>query len=182
MNQSNPPFFSPPPSSAPPETVADIIRDRPCPVFAPDDKVADLIRKIQDSHAGAAAVLDGRGLLQGLITEREILRRVFLTPGPDRRGGDMTAGDMMIRDPVMLDDRTDIRTALDIITGHGFRYMPVIRHGQPRHLAGIVSERELFQHAQEKTRRVLESKDTLLCYFMHHEPYGRSMPVLYDTV
>ena len=63
-----------------------------------------------------------------------------------------------------------IDEAQDIITYFGYRYMPVVDHGE--RLRGIIDSRELHQHVYAKSQDIMQSKDALLSYFMGSEPYG----------
>lgn len=162
-------------------TVGDIVRQRTCLCFYAKDKVTDVVQAMHGHHSGAVGVIDHSGRFIGMITEREILRRLFgMVPHTeeqrrfaeeDKPIGDLTAWDVMIASPHCLNSDTDIDSALDIIGMRGYRYMPVIGKDSGK-LLGIVGERELFSFAQIKARRELEAKDSLLNYFMHHEPYG----------
>ncbi len=163
-------------------TVGDVVRKRSCLRFYPKDKVTDIIKAMHGHHLGAAAVVEPTGRFVGLITEREILRRLFgMLPETaeqerfaeeNKELGDLTAWDIMIASPVCLYEDTSIEEALDQITLHGYRYMPVVEAGDRGRLCGIVGERELFSYAQARARRELDAKDSLLSYLMHHELYG----------
>lgn len=167
---------------SPAARVRDIVNPRTCLTFMPQEKASEIVRGMHGHHSGAAGVVDAKGRFIGLITEREILRRLFrMQPETaeqqrfaeeDKPVLDLTAWDVMIAAPQCLTEDMAIEEALARITGRGYRYMPVVRSGGADELLGIVSERELFMHVQEKTRRELQAKDTLLSYFMHHEPYG----------
>lgn len=166
----------------PVDKVCDIINPRSCLTFYLKEKVSGIVHEMHGHHSGAAGVIDGEGRFIGMITEREILRRLFkMTPETDEQQRfvdenkatmDLTAWDVMIAGPKCLTDDMQIETALAIITDCGFRYMPVVDKNDREKLLGIVGERELFMHVQEKHRRSLQAKETLLSYFMHHEPYG----------
>lgn len=167
----------------PVDKVGDIINPRTCLVFYPKEKVSDIVEAMHGHHQGAVGVNDASGRFIGMITEREILRRLFqMAPetkeqqrfaDEDKAVMDLTAWDVMIAAPACLSPDTDIEAALSMITDYGYRFMPVIaQDGDRKELVGIVSERELFMHVQEKTRRTLKAKDSLLSYFMHHESYG----------
>lgn len=162
------------------KTVGDIVQGRKCPRFYPQEKVTGIIGAMHGHHSGAAGVIDASGRFIGLITEREILRRLFgMIPETTEQErfaeqakpiGELTAWDVMIASPDCLQTDVTIDAALDIITDKGFRYMPVVDLN--KRLVGIVGERELYTYGQARARRELEAKDTLLSYFMHHEPYG----------
>ncbi|MCB9991188.1 MAG: CBS domain-containing protein [Rhodospirillales bacterium] len=164
------------------QTVRDIVNQRPCLTFYPKERVSDIVREMHGHHSGAAGVIDADGRFIGLVTEREILRRLFkMIPETEEqiRFADddkpimgLTAWDVMIATPDRLPADMPVEEALEVITQAGYRYMPVMEGKNSQTLAGIIGERELFLYAQGLINRKLAAKDTLLSYLMHHEPYG----------
>lgn len=166
------------------DTVGEITVDRPILTFRTDDKVEHIVREMIKNHQGAVGVTDtnASGKLVGLLTERDILRKIFGVHGEtqaqfDARNhhldvypGALLARDVMTHDPVCLTDDTLIGDALENIKKNGFRYMPVVKRDNKELLVGIVSEREVFWHAQEKLRRTIQTQSQLLQYFIA-EPY-----------
>lgn len=166
------------------DTVGQVVAGRPYLTFQITDPIERIVRGMQRRHQGAVCVADAGGRLVGFLTERDILRKIFGRYGESQKDYDerheklsiypesLSAWDVMVPSPVCLYEDVPVEEALSRIQRHGFRFMPVLaEHGQGR-AAGIVSERELFWHTLEKQRRMMERKDTLLSYFMHHEPYG----------
>ena len=164
------------------ETLQDVIQDRAALKFHPNDKVPSIIERMLAHGTGAGGVVDGSDRLIGMVTEREIVRRVFSgniaanvsenieDVYEDKTAADMSAWDVMIPNPNVVHVRDNVEDALDVITFYGYRYMPVVTDGG--RLAGIVDARELYKHVRERAKALLESKDSLLSYFMHHEAYG----------
>ena len=164
------------------ETVGDIVQTRSAPTFKPGDCVPDLILHMHDHATGAGAVVDAKGCLLGLVTEREIIRRIFhrapetidpleaVNLDRDQTARSLTAWDVMIQGPDTLHIKDKVEDAHDVITYFGYRYMPVV--DTARRLAGIVDERELYRHVRAKDKALMDSQSQLLAYFTHHEPYG----------
>lgn len=178
------------------DIVADIIKDRSYLYFYTTDSIEHIVHNMQKQHQGAVGIVDGTRRFIGLITERDILRKLF---GSEEESDasyqsrqqqlsiypkELTAWDVVIPNPACLTPDTPIEDALEIIKERGFRFMPVItpvikpnaknakKEQTGKELVGIVSERELFWHTQEKIQRQLRDKDTFLSYFMGHEAYG----------
>lgn len=161
-------------------TVREAVQNRVCLKFSPKDTIPEMIERMHTHGGGAGGVVDSSGRFIGLITEGEIVRKVFgnslklkerldtLSNQPSKT--DMTAWDVMIASPDTLHPDDSVEDALDMITYFGYRYMPVVNDQGT--LASIVDARELHQHVQAKSQDIMESKDTLLSYFMHSEPYG----------
>ena len=175
--------------AGPVNQVRDILNPRTCLTFFYHEKVSNVVRDMHGHHSGAAGVVDGAGRFIGLVTEREILRRLFQMKPESKEQQrfadeakavmDLTAWDVMIASPDCLVADLAVEDALDEITCKGYRYMPVMDNKDPdKKLVGIVSERELFMHVQEKNRRKMQAKDSLLSYFMHHESYGGGAVVM----
>ena len=153
-----------------------------CPLwFDPEEPLHDVVDALLDNHKGAAGVLNNDNQLIGMITERQILRYLFfsrkLTPRERMRVlfkevESFTVRNVMIDSPICLSAATPIEAALGEITQNGFRYMPVVDARDSRRYRGVVHVQELHMAAQEKYRRQLKQKDTLLSYFMHGDDYG----------
>ena len=159
------------PGPHPVRRVGDLAARRACLSFPPGRDIRSIVGAMLDSRFGAAVVTAADGTLEGLLTERDILGKLVALPGEDTSVPleSLTARDVMIPGPVCLDADDDPAAALDKMTAHGFRYMPVLEAGRVR---GIADIRELYGFVQSSFRSQLEKKDTLLSYLMHHEPYG----------
>jgi CBS domain-containing protein len=172
------------------ETVGEITRSRQLLTFRPEEKIEHVVHEMIRHRQGAVGITEesSAGPLAGLLTERDILRKIFGTHGETQAQHDarhhrlsiypasLLARDVMTRKPVVLTEDMAVDAALDKIKREGFRFMPVVKSGDKTRLVGIVSERELFWHTQEKLRRTIEDQSTMLSYFIQ-EPYGcgRSM-------
>lgn len=163
-------------------TVGHIAASRNCLSFQPDQHVKIILRAMQNSRTGSAGVVDEKGNLVGLLTEREILRRIFAMINDStidnsklgRYVDDMIVDDVMIPNPKTLKDDMDIENALEAMTRLGFRYMPVVSRFDGMRLLGVVDEREVAIHVKNRLDQVkedAEKKGSLLSYFFH-EPYG----------
>jgi CBS domain-containing protein len=139
-----------------------------------------MVDRMHAAGTGAGAVVDGSGRFIGLVTEREIVRRVFNASNgfaerlkhiyQYKSAQDMTAWDVMIPNPDTLSVHDNVEDALDVITCYGYRYMPVL--SKRDRLAGIVDSRELYHHVRNKSKALIESQNNLLSSFMGREPYG----------
>lgn len=162
------------------ETVRDIVENRVYLKFSPKDTVPDMIKRMHTHGGGAGGVVDSSGWFVGLVTEREIVRKAFGSSlnlqerldylSDQKSSEELTAWDVMIAGADTIHPDDSVEDALDLITYFGYRYMPVV--DAQGTLAGIVDARELHQHVQAKSQDIMESKDTLLSYFMGTEPYG----------
>jgi CBS domain-containing protein len=163
-------------------TVGDIAATRASLTFYPEQFIKTIFSIMQHSRNACASVIDDDGNLIGMLTEREILRRIFVlisdsTINPVNIGkylDDMTVRDMMITSPSVLDEDTDIEKALEIITQLGLRFMPVVSHYDPQKPIGLIDEREVAIHVKnrlDRIKREAAEKEAIL-YHLFHEPYG----------
>lgn len=165
-----------------PRTVGDLVAGRRCMTFHPEEHVGIILPLLQSHEPGVAGVLDGEDSLVGLLTEREILRRIFLkihdpalsATNLRKHLEDMTVEEAMIAAPRTLSETTDFEEAAGVMLRHNLRFMPVVSRIDREHLLGIVSEREVAEalrnRLQETRRSEAESKSLLS--FLLRESYG----------
>jgi CBS domain-containing protein len=99
----------------------------------PDDSVAELARILTEHRIGAAVVLDTAGQLQGVVSERDI---VVALADSGAAALDMPAAQLMTREIVTATRSTTVAEAMQMMTEHRFRHLPVVENGR---LLGIVS-------------------------------------------
>ena len=162
------------------ETLRDIVQYRKPITFNIKDTVPDMIERMHSHSSHSGGVVDSEGHFIGLVTEREIVRKTFGNAlrlderldylSEQSSKPDLSAWDVMIpnADTLHIDD--SIEDALDLITYLGYRSMPVLNSSGS--FQGIVDARELHQHDHIRSRAIMDSKDSLLSYFMGSEPYG----------
>ena len=163
-------------------SVGDIVSSRSFLSFSPDQYVKLILPAMQRAGAGCAGVVDHDDRLIGMLTEREILRRIFaMLADPvirqDNIGkniDDMTVRDVMIRYPITLEEDMDIEDALALMTKLGFRFMPVVSSRDSRKLIGLLDERELAIHVQNRLAHVKKeaAEKEAMIFSLFHEPYG----------
>lgn len=164
------------------KTVGDLVLSRRCMTFYPDEFVNIILPALQTGASSAAGVVDDEGNLIGLLTERHILRHIFLkvldptiNPANLRKYlEDMTVEEAMIPTPETLDESICLEDAVGMMVRRGYRFMPVVSRADRNHLLGIVDEREIALHLKN---RLLEAKKTAeetqsILSFMLREPYG----------
>jgi CBS domain-containing protein len=125
----------------PEETVADLLRTKPHAeaVCVTADASVTFAVCLMNYHAvGAVLVMDG-GRLDGIFTERDVLRRV-IEPGLDPRA--TLVGEVMTADPrtIRADERA-LRAVAVMIDGN-FRHLPVYEGDRVR---GTLSMREVTE-------------------------------------
>jgi CBS domain-containing protein len=100
-----------------------------------DTVIAEVARTLLKDQHGSALVM-GEGWLDGIFTERDILRAL----AADFDAAQHHISQWMTPDPVTVESGTDVREARDIMLDRGFRHLPVM---DGTSLVGVVSLRDL---------------------------------------
>jgi len=101
--------------------------------------VFDVAQVMVELNVGAVPVLRD-GLLVGIFSERDLMRRVVVE-GRDPRTTSIE--DVMTDDPLTVSPDESIETCMILMRRHGFRHLPICEGKQ---LRGIVSLRDLLLH------------------------------------
>jgi CBS domain-containing protein len=115
--------------------VSDILASKGRDVLSIDGSatVYDAIAKMVEGNVGALLVYDG-GRLQGIVTERDYLRRVTLE-GRDERTTPVR--EIMSTEVVYVGPDASIEECMAVMTERRIRHLPVL--GDNRAVVGIVS-------------------------------------------
>jgi CBS domain-containing protein len=125
----------------PEESVADFIRSRPKAqvVAVTADASVTFAVCLMNYHAvGAVLVMDG-DKLEGIFTERDVLRRV-IEPGLDPRS--TLVGEVHSADPRTIAASERVLRAVAVMIDGNFRHLPVIDGGK---VCGTLSMRDLTE-------------------------------------
>lgn len=118
----------------------------------PAAKIAEITTLMSQKRIGAVVVLDARGRLVGIVSERDIAR------GLAEHGAsllDMNASQIMTRDIVTCSPDDGIDRLMRKMTTGRFRHLPVMDKAK---IVGIVSIGDIVKHRLEE----LESEASLL--------------------
>ena len=120
-------------------TVAEIMNTKP--VLVPVAFSALETAKQLKQHHTSAAVAVQPGLIGGIVTERDLVRKVLAHPDvPDP--ATMTVAQVMTPDPRTIAPDTPIEAALEIFIKEGFRHLVVAEGATP---VGILSLRDMLR-------------------------------------
>ncbi len=116
-------------------TVAKLLEKKGKAVFSvkPDDTIATAVGLLRDNRIGALLVTDDGGAMQGILSERDIVRKLAETPGqtlPQKVEG------LMTREVTTCTPEDPMVSVLRKMTEGRFRHMPVLENGE---LCGIVT-------------------------------------------
>ena len=116
----------------------------------------EVARVLDEKRIGAVVALDEAGAIVGVLSERDIVRRVA-------RNGTAALGtavaEAMTRDVVTVETTTKIDDALQTMTDRRIRHLPVLREGR---LIGVVSIGDLVKWKIAETEAEAEAMKSYL--------------------
>jgi CBS domain-containing protein len=109
----------------------------------PDCPVAEAIRAMREHKVGCLVVVEESGRLVGILTERDLARRIFA------QGRPLTTlvRECMTADPVTVSSKESIRSAIERMEKGGYRHLPVLDECQ--RLIGILSIKRIVHYLAE---------------------------------
>lgn len=115
--------------------VAQLLDGKGGAVFSirPDETLGEAVKVLRDKHVGALIVTDSSGALVGILSERDIVRKLADTPGQTLP---QLVSDVMTADVETCTPEDALVSVLKRMTAGRFRHMPVITDGK---LAGMVT-------------------------------------------
>jgi CBS domain-containing protein len=102
------------------------------------DRLGEAAKRMVARGVGAVLVMEG-DRLEGILTERDLMRAVATGYSDDAR-----VGDWMTRQPETVDASDATDHAASLMIHGGFRHLPVVDQGR---VAGIISIRDLMRVA-----------------------------------
>jgi CBS domain-containing protein len=111
----------------------------------PEESVLAAVGRMVEARVGCILVVGSDGRLEGLLSERDILRLVV-----DRADmAHVTVGATMTRDVLTVDGDTELAWAAGAMTERHIRHLPIVDDGHP---TGILSMRDLLDLSVEVLR------------------------------
>ncbi len=152
--------------------IADILRKKGSSVVTieVDKTVHDAIGILNERHIGAVVVTDQNGSVQGILSERDVLRQcgercVRLTGAPQAdEDCPSLVKDIMTTDLIIGVPDDDIRYVMGIMTKNKIRHLPIIDDGK---LVGIISIGDVVSASIEET----DFENRMLTDYVHGMTY-----------
>lgn len=120
--------------------IPDVVSGQTIRHLKPGDSALDAARLMVDFDISAVVVLDEEGRLAGIVTERDLARRVVAA---GHSGDAVTMRDVMTRTPDFLPPDASPFDALELMHDRRIRHIPLVDDGS---VVGMVSIRDL-RHA-----------------------------------
>lgn len=117
----------------------------------PDTTIARAVAVLVEHNIGAVVVVEEDAAV-GILSERDLLR-FFARGAPDLTG--TLVADLMTRELVTASPDDAVRQAMDVMTEHRVRHLPILSEGR---LVGIVSIGDLVN----AVRRAAEEENSHL--------------------
>lgn len=119
--------------------IPDVVRDQRLCAMHANGRVDEAARRMSYFNVGAIVIVDEQGKLIGIVTERDITRRVVA----ERRDPAKTLlREVMSANPDALRPSDTAEDALRLMRVRGYRHLPVVDEGR---LVGMVSVRDLYE-------------------------------------
>ncbi|MFC4081176.1 CBS domain-containing protein [Amycolatopsis samaneae] len=132
--------------------IADLLRSKGTTVatVTPETTVTALLAGLAEHNVGAMVVIGPDGLIAGIVSERDVVRRLHDT-GPALLGGPV--GDIMTRLVASCGPEDSVESLSVLMTEHRIRHVPVLEGGR---LAGIVSIGDVVKNRMEELEKSQE--------------------------
>jgi CBS domain-containing protein len=122
----------------------------------PEVSVYEALERMAQHDVGALVVLDDRGEVTGLISERDYARKVILKGHASR---DLKVREIMSPEPVCITSSQTVDECMEIMTQRRFRHLPVVENGQ---LAGLVSIGDVVRAIIEEQQSTIEEMESYI--------------------
>ncbi len=124
--------------------IPDIVPKQLIHALPPDSTVFDAAKLMVKLDIGAIVVTSDDGLMAGIVTERDLTRRV-LAKGLDPK--DINVGAIMTSNPDTISPEDSAFEALEIMRIRRYRHLPVVEDGK---VVAMVSVRDLYEVMKEE--------------------------------
>ena len=111
-----------------------------------DKTVSDAVALMDRANHGCVVVLNEKGKLTGIFTERDLMRRV-VAKGLDPKK--VPLSEVMTKKVLHVQANDDAVSLLELMCEQNFRHLPVLEEGR---LVGIVSLKQFYKFFLETQR------------------------------
>jgi len=122
--------------------IPDVIQEHSVQTLKADDSALLAANTMKESNIAAVLIVDDDGMLQGIVTERDLTRRI-IAAGLDPN--ETPLADIMTANPSTLDPSDSVVEAMEVMRKGRLRHLPVRKDDK---VLGMVSIRDLFAAVQ----------------------------------
>ncbi|MCP5364280.1 MAG: CBS domain-containing protein [Hyphomicrobiales bacterium] len=133
--------------------VADILKSKGTDIFSvtSDESVVTAIALLCTKKIGAVLVMDGQGDIQGILSERDLIRAMN-THGKSLF--EKKVGELMTTEVVTCSPQDPIAAIMGMMTAQRFRHVPVINEGR---MVGMISIGDVVKSRIEEAQSEVEA-------------------------
>ena len=113
--------------------------------------LVEATRLLDENRIGATVAIDSAGKVVGVLSERDVVRRLAREGAPAL---DMKVRDAMTREVITAEPDESVQTCLERMTDRRIRHLPVLRNGA---LIGIISIGDLVKWKIAQTEAEAEA-------------------------
>ena len=118
--------------------IGNLLKDPKLCVLSEQSTVREAAKQMADNDFAAIVVTDDDGKLLGIVTERDMTRRIIIK---DLDANTVTVGEIMTRNPDTLAPGDSALNALELMRTRKYRHLPKVDDGR---VVGMVSIRDLY--------------------------------------
>ena len=119
------------------------IKCRPVITIGPDKTIQAALKKLVDNNIGALPVCDSKGVILGIITERDLLKECLQIIA---QVSSTTIKDVMTKEVAISVPEDDIDYVISVMTQKKVRHIPIVDGSK---LVGMISARDLVESQLE---------------------------------
>lgn len=135
--------------------IKDIIARQRLLTVRPEETTSDAARRMIAHNVAAVPVVDGDGLLLGVFTERDLLRRVV---AEGRDPASTPIAQVMTPAPHVVAPEATVMDAMRVMQERHVRHLPVAANGRA---VGMISIRDFLGFELDEVRREQERRQQL---------------------
>ena len=140
----------------------DIVKRQTISSLKLDNTAFEAATMMATANIGAIVIVDKKGNLSGIITERDLTRRV-VGKGLDPK--ETKIADIMTKNPDTLAPEDSAGDALELMQSRHYRHLPVVEDGK---CVGMVSVRDLYTAAKSALEENIRETEA----FVFGDRYG----------
>lgn len=142
--------------------IPDIVKDQSLHALAPESTAFEAARLMANRDVGAVLVVGEDGQLAGILTERDITRRVVANGLNPKK---TSIAEIMTRNPDTLSPDDTATEALEIMRVRHYRHLPVAVGGKA---VAMVSVRDLYEVMKDELETSIRETEA----FVFGDRYG----------
>ncbi|MDH5750273.1 MAG: CBS domain-containing protein [Rhodospirillales bacterium] len=144
------------------QVIPDIVKNQAICELTEQSTVFEAARQMMDCNVAAVVILGEDGKLMGIVTERDLTRRVLAEELDPKK---TTMAEIMTANPDTLSPDDTAAEALELMRTRQYRHLPVAEDGK---VVGMVSIRDLYAAVQSELEENIKETEA----FVFGDRYG----------